>query len=537
MEDLQKLEEKEFLTLDELDDIVKFSQGLMYAGNYYTPFASNMNLQELTTVKNLPKYEDIKKALADFKSTPEKLAEYTDFASVFDMLFKRTLYSYANALSYDMHYTCINAYTEEEYNSKEYIADKKKIEEFLLGFDYKKEFYNVTLNCLRHEQFFTWFRKISQTGGRKPKYALQIMPQDRCKLTGVFDKGYLWSMDMNYFMKGGVDIDTYDPSLKQTYLRTINKHKDDYRPSADIDSRTGSYSLWADVSPQDGAFCFKFNQSDYSPIPFLAPYVKNIIRADEIEQLQYNKDLIGAYAILAGEIQLYDGAKSGEQKNQFAIDLKLLGQLLSKAKQGFGSLIKTGAMPTKNNTFYQFKDESPDMYKDAVSNTAASGTAISRVIYSTDRMSATEFEGAQNEVYRTVSNSMYPQFANFMDFFANQLTKKYKFKFTFEGSSYRWEQNNRFEHMTKLADKGLVMNPSYFASVLGMNPAVFEANLRESKQTKWIEEYSQMMMNINTMSANTGENPNATDEAEAGRPRIEEAVDDSTEASREMVTE
>lgn len=534
------MEEKEYLTKEELEDIIQFSQGLMYAGNYYTPFTSNQLLQNLTTVKNLPKYEDIKQALVDYKSTPEGLATYTDFATTFDMLFKRTLYSYANSLSYDMHYVCTNAYSKADYDSKEYLADKRKVDEFLLGFDYKKEFYNVALSVMKHEQYFTWFRKISQTGGRKPKYALQIMPQDRCKMTGVFDKGYLWSMDMAYFMQGGVDIDTFDPSLKETYLRTVKKHKDDYHPSAELDKRTGSYSLWADVSPNDGAWCWKHNQSDYSPIPFLAPFVKQVIRSDELEELQHNKDLTSAYAILAGEIQLYDGAKSGEQKNQFAIDLKLLGQLLSKAKEGVGSLVKVAAMPTKNNTFYQYKDENPDTYKDSVVNTAASGTAISRVIYSTDRMSATEFEGAQNEVYRTMADSLYPQFANFLDFYVNQITKKYKFKFTFDGASYRWEQNNRFEHMMKLADKGIVMNPSYFASVLGMNPAVFEASLRDSKQSGWLEEYSQMMMNVNTMSMNVnGEKETVdVDEAEeAGRPRIEDAVNDSTEASREMVTE
>ena len=49
--------------------------------------------------------------------------------------------------------------------------------------------------------------------------------------------------------------------------------------------------------------------STFSPVPFLASFVKNIIRDEEVERLQYNKDLISAYAILVGTIRLYDGAK------------------------------------------------------------------------------------------------------------------------------------------------------------------------------------------------------------------------------------
>lgn len=266
--------------------------------------------------------------------------------------------------------------------------------------------------------------------------------------------------------------------------------------------------------------------STFSPVPFLASFVKNIIRDEEVERLQYNKDLISAYAILVGTIRLYDGAKSGEQKDQFAINLKLLGQLMAKAKAGFGSLVKLGAMPTEDNKLFQFEDKNGDMYKDRVATTAASGTGISRVIYSTDRVSAAELEAQQNEVYQTM-RPMYSQFNNFMDFFVNQMTKKYKFKFTFDGATYRYDRTQRFEQINKLADRGIVLPPSAWASALGQNPALFEAALRESKNTGWLDKYSQLMVNINTTSQ----------ESEGGRPREEGSVDAATEASRELYTD
>lgn len=499
----------EKLSVEQLEDITKFAAGLAYAypgNNFYSPFLSNQLLQSLTTTKGVPTVDQVKEALADYNKSPKNLANYTEFATQFDMVFKRTLYSYANALAFDLSYVCTDAYTKDDYESKEYLADKRRVEHFLLNFDYKKEFYNVVLNLLKSEQYFTWFRKTKPGNDKKMRYALQILPQDQCLITGYWEKGLLFSMNMMYFMQPGVDINTFDPSLKETYIRTTQNMSTDYVPSAPLDRRTGQYALWADVSPMNGAFAFKMNTSDFNPTPFLAPFIKNIMRNNEVEALQYNKDLISAYGILVGGIKTYDGAKSGEQKDQFAINLKLLAQLLSLVKQGMGnSLIKVGAMPTEDNKFFQFQDYNSDMYTNQAVNTAASGTGISRIIYSTDRMSNAEIEAALNEVYSTMK-PLYAQFNNFLDFFVNRITKKYHFKFTFNGSNYRYERSARFENLMKIADKGIVLSMSEFASTLGYHPVVFEKMLQESKYTGWLDEYSQMLTNVNTATSGDKEN-------------------------------
>ena len=253
----------------------------------------------------------------------------------------------------------------------------------------------------------------------------------------------------------------------------------------------------------------------------------NILRSNEVGELQYNKDLISAAGILAGEIRLFDNAKSGTKANQFAIDPKTLGGFMQKVKQGLQSSMKLAAMPLENIKFFQFEDKNPESYLNELRTTVGIGTGISRVIYSSDRMSAAEIEAAQNEVYQTM-RPMYAQFNNFLDFFVNQMTGKYKFKFEFVGSTYRYERNERFDHLMKLADKGLVLNPSAWASAIGVNPVTFERMLNESKLTGWIDKYSQLMLNANTATQ---------DRTGAGRPRIEGSVDDSTEASRELLIE
>lgn len=520
------MEEK--ISRSDIQDVIDFSAGLMAVDNFYSPFLSNQLLTNLNNNPRLPSAESVKKALNDYKNSGEELQGFVEFASSFDMIFKRTLYSYANSLAFDLQVTCKNAYTDSDYQSDEYKKDRQTVDNFLTNFDYKKEFYNVLLNVLKRDTYFTWFRK-TKTGNRgKMKYALQIMPQDYCMLTGYFEKGLLWSMNQLYWTLPGVDLDSYDPSLRRTYQRALENAELNYKPSAPLNERNGSYALWADVSPLDGAWCFKWATDNFANNPFLSPYVANVLRSDEIGELQYNKDLIAASGILAGEIQLYDQAHSGQKANQFSIDPKTLGAFMQKVKSGLNGAAKIAAVPLANIKYFQFEDKNPNSYTNELTTTAGIGTGISRVIYSSDKMSNAELEAALNEVYQTMK-PMYAQFNNFLDFYVNQMTSKYKFKFEFVGSNYQFERDARFDKMMKMADKGLVLNSSAWASAVGMNPVTFDRMLAESKYTGWIDKYSTMMLNANTSSYkdNEGgrERKNARDLTESG------------EASRETLEE
>lgn len=509
------------LTKQQVQDVIDFAAGLMAVDGWFSPFLSNQLLQNLNNNRYLPNASEVRKALADYKNKGNDLQDYVGLVESFDMLFKRTLYSYVNALSFGLSVTCTNAYTEDDYKSAAYLRDKKIVDHFLTAFDYKKEFRNVVANLMRNEIYFTWFRKTKPGNRGKMKYALQMMPQDYCMLTGYFEKGLLWSFNVQYFMQAGVDINSFDPSLSATYKRVLEDSNLTYRPSAPLAQRNGVYAMWADVSPNDGAWAWKFNLDNFNPTPFLAPFLKDTIESDDIGELQYNKDMASAYAILAGELRLFDNAKSGTQANQFAIDPKQVGAFLSKAKQAIGSYVKLAALPTENNKWYQYTDENKDMYDQNVLLTAAKGSSLSRIIYSTDRMSNMEVEYALNETYRTME-PLYSQFNNFLDFYVNKMTTKYHFKFEFSGSNYRYEQESRFDKMMKLADKGIVLPPSQWAAVLGMNPVTFERSLRESKYTGWLQEFSQMMLNVNTSSN------------EGGRPRSDSSsLTDSAEGSRD----
>lgn len=206
---------------------------------------------------------------------------------------------------------------------------------------------------------------------------------------------------------------------------------------------------------------------------------------------------------------------------------------MGKAKNGLGKLVKLVALPTENTKFYQFNDSNTDMYSEQLSNSAGVGSGVSRVIYSSDRMGNAEIEAGITDQYNTMSKALYPQFENFLNFYVNKITKKYKFKFILDGCSYQFEREKRFNRLMKMSEKGIVLNSSAYASVLGYMPQDFDRMLEESKYSGWIGNFSQLMANANTMSMGSSSTQKAV-----GRPQKEAGeLSESGELNRDTNSE
>ena len=520
---------REKLTQAQLQDVMTFAETIYtaekYGQGFYSPWSSN---QLLNNLNNTPKpftVKELREALKSYKTNANSLQDYMEFMKHWDIIFARTLESYANILAFDLQVVCTNAFTDEEYRSDEYKKDKQRIYQFLNSFDYKAEFKRVVQQCMTSEVGYYWFRK-TKWGNKGMKCTLQMLPQDRCILTGYWEKGLLFDFDMSFFLEPGVDIDGFDPAFKKYYNRVFNSTAgiDNYRPSNVLNERTGTYALWTQTSPTDGAWAWKFSLNNFNETPFLAPYMLSTLRNNEIEELQYNKDLVSAYAILAGELRLFDNAKSGTKADQFAINPTTLGVFMGKVKNGLPDNVKAVAMPTENTKLYQYSDRNTNTYENQLKSSAGQGGGISRVIYSSDRMSNAEIQYAAEQQYN-IMKPMYSQFQNFLNFYANKLTKKFKFKFIFDGCSYEFDRANRFDRLMKMADRGLVMNSTAYASAIGMSPQDFEQSLTEGHAGEMIDKLS-LLLNTNT----------TTDGGASGRPRTNDSeLSESGEASRDAL--
>lgn len=232
--------------------------------------------------------------------------------------------------------------------------------------------------------------------------------------------------------------------------------------------------------------------------------------------------MLAAYGILAGEIRLLDNVKSGEIRDQFAIAPKTLGQFMGAVKNGLDSRVKAVAMPVEDVDFYQFNDSNTDMYTDQVSTTTGIGSGLSRVIYSSDRMSSAEIQYAAETQYNLMK-PMYAQFANFLNYFGNKLTKRFKFSFVLDGCAYTFHKDKKLERLMKLADKGIILDPTAYAFAVDMKPQDFERSVLNTANNKW---YMNLGLFPNTNTASTAQSG-------GGVERYDDTIiEDSTEYNR-----
>lgn len=534
------------LTQEQANVVVEFANALYSIdryGGYYSPYTSNSLLRSLQSNKAAPTLDAIKKALSECRTSPHEVNAYMEFMQSYDMLFAKIIKQYVNVLAYDLIPICKNAFTESDYNSAEYAADKAKLDDFLDKFNYKEEFRKVTEQVFKNEVYYTWFRR-TRSHGNGIKYALQILPQDYCMMTGYWEKGILFDFDMNYFNNAGVDINGFAPVFKQYYNRAFNGNYN-YNPSAQLKKRKGSYGQWVQTSPADGAWVFKFNPQDFNATPFIAPLLRQAIRNDELQALQRNKDIAAAFAIIAGSIGTFDNAKSGTKFDQLKFAPQTIGGFMKKARQGLDECIKVAALPLEGLKMMQYEDKNPTLEYSQLESTSAAGSFVSNPIYATERMSIAEVESGLVTMYQTMRH-LYAQFENFLEFQANAITKKYKWKFKMDGSTIPSFRQKQTDTLFRLADRGMVMPMSVWSSTLGYAPQDFERLLTESKMTGWINKVCQIPYNgntgmiggevvesVNTQTQVAGIQGNYGNENGGGREYVTDVTNDSTEASRE----
>jgi hypothetical protein len=506
------------MTAEESFNLLQFTQAMdnVFRGyGYYNPFSQRQNMLELNNDALVPTYDKILKALKSVPYDYRELARYSEFMEVFDSIYANTLRYMKGLLSFDLSYTCKNIKDPSEYQSKEYKDDLRRVHKFLDSFDYKQEFSNKILPILlRDETAFTWFRDSyndiekdidlddSNSTRKSEKFALQIMPQNYCQLTGYYDNsGLLYDFDVTYFMKGNVDIGLYPKALIKKYRDSLDSSDNKYIPSSQLNKRTGEFATWVQTSPLDGAYAFKMDMSNFRQLPPFAQLMKTCINNQLAEELQDDKDWLSARAFIFGTIRLFDNAKSGTQKNQWAIDPKTLGTLMGLVSNSLKKNVQPLAMPTSDNKMEFYEDKNPNSVSNKLSNSAKQGASAYSMVYTSDKMMQFELQQAIEGDYQFMAQ-LYEQFNAFMNFFVNKKTRKYKFNFEFNGCTRSFQREERRKALNELTTLGLTPNTSYFASVYGIKPQTFERMLEEAHYGDLTSKLT-MLMNKNTMSGVT----------------------------------
>ena len=480
-----------------------------YNNGIWTPWSQNSMMKNLNNGQIQTDYDEIVKALNDVKANEKLLGSYSQFMQAFDTLYSKTLNYYSSMLSFDYSISCYNYRNPKELASDEFKADQRRFYKFMKRFNYKKEFDNVIMQLLRTGRGFYYLRTSegvinenvlndNDDVKKLPKYALQIMPQDRCLITGKSNDTWLYDIDMYYFLQPQVDINLYSPVFKKKYKDVfVDVGKIDYEPHAKYNNRNGAYTLYVQNSPDDGAWCFVWDDNNANAIPPFANLMKAMFNNSQIHTVQLQKDLASAWAMIAGEIGTMDSLKSGDKPNQTKFTPDVMGEFMGVVSNSLQSIMKVMALPTENMKFYQFQDNNVNMEATALESSAGQGAFGSSIIYSTGKKNAIEVQNGIIADYNLMAK-LYQQFNSFVEFYANKKTKKYKFAVDFRGSNFPFEREYRRKSICELADRGLTLAPSFWASAYGYDPMMFEDSLMEAHNGVMTKDMLTLLLNANT---------------------------------------
>lgn len=491
------------ISKDEVWNVLEYANALYTSqlGYFYDTQQEYRTLVDLNNNPQIPDRELLRKAIASYKQSAENLQDYSEFMEVWDGIYNRTINYKLNLLSFDIDRYPVNIKDNSEFDSQEYKDDCRRVDKFFQNFKAKQEFRNAVKNMLKTDTYYCWLRdsegsydenEIDITEKKVQSYSLQTMPQKFCQITGKFTgkgvNGLLWDFNLNYFNQMGVNILNYDPSLIAAYndRNTENKNLKSFIVGDGRDLNKVNEFAWdcyVRTKVNKGAWVFKYDTSNFNEVPPFAYLMKTVFDDDAISALQRDKDIISANALILGEMKTRDKDNTGNNKNAFTIDPAQVGQIMHLARNGINKNIKQIALPLENTRMFQFADNNSNMYKNQLKTSAGLSAANSSLIYTDEKLSQEEAQLAANADYQDIANAVYPQFENFLNFFVNKKTKKYKFRFRVSGSTLPFVRKNEIENHLKLSDKGIQVPIRRWGTLLGYDGYEFETMVKEAKFT------------------------------------------------------
>lgn len=478
-------------------DVQEFANGIK-AGGAFTPMAQNelmkrINIDVLPSDKNA-----IDEALKNPASNENKLVSFGQSYYFSSLMYKRNIEYIANLPAFDLELTCINA-ESDDYKSSKYKADYKIVKDFFDKFNYREQFTDITWNLLMEETYYGMFRELGT------KHVFQNWPWKYAKISGKFEYGLLYDVDMTWFSQPQVDIKCYPEWCIKKYKEMFQDGKQKaYVPSNKTNDRTGHFGVWAQTDPADGFWCFKFNPKHNLQVPFFSAMLPEMAIVPLMRNLQVNQSMAAARKLLVSSIPYLNDKKSSTVANALAIDADVLGKFIGMASQGLEKAIKLISLPTEDIRGVEFENTDKDTYKNFMSITSALLSG-GKVIFSVgERLNVLETQLSLN-IDELLIESIYPQFENFLEYVINQKTKKFKWKFHFVGSKDAESIKRRQDEAFVYADKGIVL-PNKIASALGMNKIELERELEEAKATGFTDKLM-LLLNINTAQTDAGGRP------------------------------
>lgn len=471
----------------------------------------NMNPVELT-INNL------EKALANPKDSEDILRDYSTFVENNNMYYKRLVRYFSDMAAFHISFDCINIQKDSDYNSKQFKQDMNVLDSFMSKFNSKEEFQKIFRQLIRQGVFYGVLRKSED------KYTIQELPPKFCKITGRHSYGLLFDFNMQWFIGNyGIDIDMYPRIFRKMYRDVFNETSALYDPSKKVSNRNSKYMYWHQTSPVDGFWAWKISPELATIVPYFSPMFPDLSYSSVIRGLQNDKYFIAASKLLVGIIGFNKDAKSGQVANQVNITPDMLGKFMGVARKGLNKQIGLVALPMDSIQTVDFDESSDNIEVDYTTNLANQSVASSQMLYTTEKLNSHQSKLA-SAVDNAFISSCYSMFSNFVEYYVNLQTKKYKFKIRFD-DVYTPDDQERVSRLFKDYAQIGIVDVQLAARALDMSPFELSRHLSITK-SMGIDKKLISLVNLNTQTSGSS--------GKVGRPSKQgdpTADNDNTEAS------
>lgn len=519
----EKLTEQEVNQVLNAWDFLEFSRSYKdsYFNSYNTPDAINKQMQNINMNPVNASIQEIESALKNPKNSEQILRDYATSLENQNMYYKRLIRYLSDLPAYNLSFDCINIDNPIEYNSQEFKNDLKVLENFCDKFNFREEFSIALRQMLRQGVFFSVLRDDGD------RYVLQELPSNFCKITGKFNYGLLFDFDFNWFISNyGVDINMYPKVFKKMYREVFENISKKYNPAKNIDYRNTSFAYWHQCSPKDGFWAWKISPEITTLIPYFAPLFSDIVLQPIIRGLQEDKYFIEASKLLVGIIGFNKDNKSGNVANQINMTPDMLGKFLGVARQGLNKQIGLVALPVDDIKPVEFTASNSNSFSDYMTNISKQSTSSSDVLLTNNKLSVHQSKLA-SAVDNNFIRSTYSMFENFVEYFVNLNTNKYKFKIKFNDFNTPDDFAQRKELLETYASKGAT-NWELMARINDKN--IFEYKRQIEMENALFNDVNNLFIPLTNIYTQTNDNLNG------GRPTDDNSENENTIASKERAS-
>ena len=514
------IDSKESITEEEVSQVLNAWDFLEFANNYnsqfynrgyYTPEVVNRQMQNINMNPVESTVKGLEEALRNPKDSESILRNYATNLEIQNMYYKRLIRYTSDMPAWNLTFDVVNLNKESELNSKEYKEDLKILDDFCSKFDFREEFSIVLRQIIRQGVYYCVLRNEGE------KYVLQELPPDFCMITGRHAYGLLFDFNMNWFIQNyGIDINMYPKVFKKMYRDVYKRTSIKYNPSTDVDKRNSSFVYWHQCSPNDGFWAWKISPELATIVPYYSALFPEIASQPIVRKLQEDKYFIEASKLLVGIIGMNKDNKSGNGNNQINITPDILGKFLGVARQGLARQIGLTALPVDDIKSVEFDTKERNMLTEYINNITDQSVASSAALLDDTKLNVHQSKLAA-AIDENFVNSLYPMFSNFIEYFVNKQTKKYKFRIRFNDMNTPDNRTLRQDRFKTMASMGIV-DFQDIARIYDITPFELNRRLAISKSMKF-EDKLTSLLSLNNQSAistqgNRGRpaNPNSDNE-------------------------